>query len=44
VGQGPVDQVGEHGLDDCVLAVGDVGVGDRFVKRLLREHASTTGL
>jgi hypothetical protein len=30
VGQGSVDEVGENGLDDRVLAVGDVGVGDRF--------------
>ena len=26
----PVDQVGEHGLDDRVATVGDIGVGDRF--------------
>ena len=26
--QRPVDQVGEHGLDDRVLAVGDVGLLD----------------
>ena len=28
VGQWPVDQIGEHGFDDRVLAVGDVGLGD----------------
>ena len=27
VGQWPVDEVGEHGLDDRVLAMGDVGFG-----------------
>jgi hypothetical protein len=26
VGQGSVDQVGEHGFDDCVAAVDDVGL------------------
>jgi hypothetical protein len=30
VGQGPVDQVGEHGLDDRVPAVGDVSGGGRL--------------
>jgi hypothetical protein len=25
-----VDQVGEHGFDDDVAAMGDVGIGDRF--------------
>ena len=30
VRQRPVDEVGEHGFDDGVAAVGDVGVGDRF--------------
>ena len=30
MGQGSVDHVGEHRLDDRVLPVGDVGVGDRF--------------
>ena len=29
VGQRSVDQVGEHGFDDGVLAVGDVGLGRR---------------
>ena len=29
VRQGPVDQVGEHGFDDRVLAVGDVGLRRR---------------
>ena len=28
MGQGSVDQVGEHGFDDGVLAVGDVGLLD----------------
>ena len=27
VGQGSVDQIGEDGFDDGVVAVGDVGVG-----------------
>jgi hypothetical protein len=31
VGQGSVDQVGEDGFDDGVLAVGDVGLGGREV-------------
>jgi len=30
MGQRSIDQVREHGLDDRVLAVGDVRVGDRF--------------
>jgi hypothetical protein len=28
VGQWSVDEIGEHGFDDCVLAVGDVGLFD----------------
>lgn len=31
MGQGSVDQVGEDGFDDGVLAVGDVGLGGREV-------------
>ena len=28
MGQGSVDEVGEYGFDDCVVAVGDVGLLD----------------
>jgi hypothetical protein len=31
MGQWSVDQVGEHGLDDRVPAVGDVGGGGRLI-------------
>ena len=31
MGQGSVDEVGEHGLDDRVAAMGDIGGLDRFV-------------
>ena len=40
--QGAVDQVGEHGFDDGVAAVGDVGGGDGFVgvgeERVIAPH------
>ena len=29
--QRAVDEVGEHGLDDGVATVGDIGVGGRFL-------------
>jgi hypothetical protein len=28
VGQGSIDQIGEHGLDDRVLTVGDISLSD----------------
>ena len=31
MGQGSVDEVGEHGFDDGVVAVGDIGGVDGFV-------------
>jgi hypothetical protein len=30
--QRAVDEVGEHGLDDGVATVGDIGVGGRFLR------------